>query len=197
MFKRAIQKMALILRRAGRGAAAADERAGGEGEPRDHPRPRSRQGDQQPGRAKVRRAMTPGSMQEVLWQLGDMPGAVVPTEHEVFLEFEAAAARRPPVDAAALRGAATARHRDLSRAPEGHRRRDRDRDGREHHEQSGLRQPAVLHADGRAVLFTSVRGGARRPTSTGTTSRRSGSPGDEHSGERVLADGDAGRARSR
>jgi hypothetical protein len=37
---------------------------------------------------KVRRAMTPGSMQEVLWQLGDMPGAVVPAEHEVFLEFE-------------------------------------------------------------------------------------------------------------
>jgi tricorn protease-like protein len=25
----------------------------------------------------------------MLWQLGDMPGAVVPTEHEVFLEFEA------------------------------------------------------------------------------------------------------------
>jgi hypothetical protein len=38
--------------------------------------------------AKLRRAMTPGSMQEVLWQLGDMPGAVVPAEHEVFLEFE-------------------------------------------------------------------------------------------------------------
>ena len=37
---------------------------------------------------KARRAMTQGSMQEVLWQLGDMPGAVVPTDHEVFLEFE-------------------------------------------------------------------------------------------------------------
>src|SRR6185369_13129045 len=29
---------------------------------------------------KARRAMTQGSMQEVLWQLGDMPGAVVPTD---------------------------------------------------------------------------------------------------------------------
>jgi hypothetical protein len=37
---------------------------------------------------KIRRAMAPGSMQELIWQLGDMPGAVVPTEHEVFLEFE-------------------------------------------------------------------------------------------------------------
>jgi hypothetical protein len=38
---------------------------------------------------KARRATTQGSMQEVLWQLGDMPGAIVPTEHDVFLEFEA------------------------------------------------------------------------------------------------------------
>jgi WD40 repeat protein len=47
---------------------------------------------------KVRRAMTPGSMQEVLWQLGDMPGAIVPREHEVFLEFEGPQA--PPQAAA-------------------------------------------------------------------------------------------------
>ena len=42
--------------------------------------------------------MTPGSLQELLWQLGDMPGAVVPTEHEVFLEFEPPQAQ-PPVTA--------------------------------------------------------------------------------------------------
>ena len=48
--------------------------------------------------AKVRRAMTPGSLQEVLWQLGDMPGATVPREHEVFLEFAPSqAAPQPPV----------------------------------------------------------------------------------------------------
>jgi hypothetical protein len=33
-------------------------------------------------------AMTPGSMQELLWQLHDMPGALVPADREVFLEFE-------------------------------------------------------------------------------------------------------------
>jgi len=37
---------------------------------------------------KVRRALQSGSMQEMMWQVGDMPGAVVPTEHDVFLEFE-------------------------------------------------------------------------------------------------------------
>jgi len=36
----------------------------------------------------VQGTMTPGSMQELLWQLHDMPGAVVPSEREVFLEFE-------------------------------------------------------------------------------------------------------------
>ena len=51
--------------------------------------------------AKVARAMSPGSLQEVLWQLGDMPGAVLPTEHEVFLEFEPPqAATQPPAPAA-------------------------------------------------------------------------------------------------
>ena len=63
-------------------------------------------------------------MQEVLWQLGDMPGAVVPIEHEVFLEFEPPQAQaQPPAAAAAARGAGAARHRDLSRAAEGRERR--------------------------------------------------------------------------
>ena len=46
---------------------------------------------------KARRAMTQGSMQELLWQVGDMPGAIVPTDHEVFLEFEAPP--QPPAQA--------------------------------------------------------------------------------------------------
>src|SRR4029453_2026248 len=36
---------------------------------------------------KVRRMMSPGSLQEMLWQLGDLPGAVMPVDHEVFLGF--------------------------------------------------------------------------------------------------------------
>jgi len=44
---------------------------------------------------KARRAMTQGSMQELLWQVGDMPGAIVPTDHEVFLEFEAPQQAQP------------------------------------------------------------------------------------------------------
>jgi hypothetical protein len=37
---------------------------------------------------KVRRMMSPGSLQEMLWEVGDLPGAVVPVDHEIFLEFE-------------------------------------------------------------------------------------------------------------
>lgn len=37
---------------------------------------------------RLRRMMAPGSFQEMLWQLGDLPGAVIPTENEVFLEYE-------------------------------------------------------------------------------------------------------------
>jgi hypothetical protein len=37
---------------------------------------------------KAGRVFSPGSIQEMLWALADLPGAVVPTEHEVFLEYE-------------------------------------------------------------------------------------------------------------
>lgn len=110
--------------------------------------------------SKVRRAMTPGSMQEVLWQLGDMPGAVVPREHEVFLEFEPpqTAAQPPPAtpppaaqappdteiylaplkitNGAIEIGAAT----NITNNP-------------------GYDNQPFFTPDGRAVLFTSVRGG--------------------------------------
>ena len=110
--------------------------------------------------AKVRRAMTPGSMQEVLWQIGGMPGAVVPVDHEVFLEFEgpqqaapppaaaAPAAQAPPdteiylaplrvVDGAIQVGAAV----DITNNP-------------------GYDNQPFFTPDGRSVLFTSVRGRA-------------------------------------
>ena len=111
--------------------------------------------------AKLRRAMMPGSMQEVLWQLGDMPGAVVPREHEVFLEFEppqgaqlppatpppAPVAQGPPdteiylaplkiTNATIEIGAAT----NITNNP-------------------GYDNQPFFTPDGRAVLFTSVRGG--------------------------------------
>lgn len=109
---------------------------------------------------KLRRAMVPGSMQEVLWQLGDMPGAVVPRDHEVFLEFEPpqgallpppatpppAAPQGPPdteiylaplkiTDGAIEIGAAT----NITTSP-------------------GYDNQPFFTPDGRAMLFTSIRG---------------------------------------
>jgi hypothetical protein len=37
---------------------------------------------------RLRRVMAPGSFQEMLWQLGDLPGAILPTDREVYLEYE-------------------------------------------------------------------------------------------------------------
>ena len=45
---------------------------------------------------KVRRMMSPGSLQEMLWQVGDLPGAIAPVDHEIFLEYEAPQAPQPP-----------------------------------------------------------------------------------------------------
>lgn len=112
---------------------------------------------------KTRRAMVPGSMQEVLWQLGDMPGAVVPRDHEVFLEFEppqgaplpppatppAAVPQGPPdteIYLAPLKitegtieiGAAT----NITNNP-------------------GYDNQPFFTPDGRAMLFTSIRGGTQ------------------------------------
>src|SRR5215471_8220130 len=53
---------------------------------------------------RVRRMMSQGSFQEMLWQVGDLPGAIVPTETEVFLEYEGPApqqAQAPPAAPAA------------------------------------------------------------------------------------------------
>jgi hypothetical protein len=49
---------------------------------------------------RVRRMMAPGSFQEMLWQVGDLPGAVVPAETEVFLEYEAPPQQTAPPPAA-------------------------------------------------------------------------------------------------
>jgi hypothetical protein len=44
---------------------------------------------------KVRRMMSRGSLQEMLWQAGDLPGAVVPIDREIFLEYEPAQPQQP------------------------------------------------------------------------------------------------------
>jgi hypothetical protein len=52
--------------------------------------------------SNVRRMMSPGSFQEMLWQVGDLPGAVVPAETEIFLEYEDPAPQQaapPPAQA--------------------------------------------------------------------------------------------------
>jgi hypothetical protein len=46
---------------------------------------------------RVRRMMAPGSFQEMLWQIGDLPGAVVPSEREIYLEYEGAVQQAPAV----------------------------------------------------------------------------------------------------
>jgi hypothetical protein len=45
---------------------------------------------------RARRLVAPGSFQEMLWQLGDLPGAIVPVDRELFLEYEDPAPQAPP-----------------------------------------------------------------------------------------------------
>jgi hypothetical protein len=45
---------------------------------------------------KARRMIGANSFQEVLWQLGDLPGASIPVDHEVFLEYQAPQRQTPP-----------------------------------------------------------------------------------------------------
>lgn len=136
--------------------------------------------------AKVRRAMTPGSLQEVLWQLGDMPGAMVPREHEVFLEFLSpqatsqppAAPQAPPdteIYLAPLKSANGALELgtpvNITNSP-------------------GYDNQPSFTPDGSGVLFTSVRGASAGNTqsdiykydiATRTTSRLTQTPESEYS----------------
>ena len=104
---------------------------------------------------KFRSMMHPGSMQEMLWQIGDLPGAVIPTEHEVFLEFEAP---QPPAACAGRAGAAG--HGD-SLAPL------KMANGAlevgpaiDITNNPGYDNQPSFTPDGKAILFTSVRGGS-------------------------------------
>ena len=110
--------------------------------------------------SKVRRALLPGSMQEVLWQLGSMPGAVVPVDHEVFLEFEAPQQAVPP-PAAPAPAAQAPPDTEIYLAPL------RVVDGAiqvapavDITNNTGYDNQPFFTPDGRSVLFTSVRGPA-------------------------------------
>ena len=50
---------------------------------------------------RARRMMAPGSFQELLWQAGDLPGATVPTESEIYLEYEGPPQQAQPAPAPA------------------------------------------------------------------------------------------------
>lgn len=118
---------------------------------------------------KVRRMMSPGSLQEMLWQVGDLPGAIAPVDHEIFLEYEvpqappqppatpAPAAQAPPDTEIYLApmtisngaigiGAAV----DITNNP-------------------GYDNQPFFTPDGKGVLFTSMRGGPSTALGAGAT----------------------------
>ena len=137
--------------------------------------------------AKIRRALAPGMLQEMLWQLGDMPGAVVPTEHEVFLEFEGgqiappapvtpppAAAQAPP-DTEIYLAPMKVTDRGIEIGP-----------ATNITNNAGYDNQPFFTPDGRAVLFTSVRGtGASTPPVTQSDIYRYDLPMDQSPGRVV------------
>jgi hypothetical protein len=121
--------------------------------------------------SKARRMASPGSLQEMLWQLGDLPGAMIPVDHEVFLEFEGPQVL-PPAAAPAPRAAQPPPDTDIYLAPMtiangaiqvGPAVNITSNPGYDN-------QPSFT-PDGRSLLFTSVRGGPS--TALGTSGTQS------------------------
>jgi WD40-like Beta Propeller Repeat len=101
---------------------------------------------------RARRMMTPGSFQEMLWQIGDLPGAVMPTEREVFLEYEGPqqqtappAAPPPPDSEIYLASLKSANGQIIVGSPENIT------------NSPGYDNQPCFTADGGAILFASVR----------------------------------------
>jgi hypothetical protein len=108
--------------------------------------------------SKVRRMMSPGSLQEMLWQVGDLPGAVAPFDHEIFLEYELPQAPQPPPPAPPAAQAPP--DTEIYLAPM------RSANGAIEigpavniTNNPGYDNQPFFTTDGKAVLFTSVRGG--------------------------------------
>jgi WD40-like Beta Propeller Repeat len=106
--------------------------------------------------ARVRRMMAPGSFQEMLWQIGDLPGAVIPTETEILLEYQgppppqttpvAPAAQAPPDTEIYLAPLTVANGRITIGTPANIT------------NNKGYDNQPFFTPDGRSILFTSVRG---------------------------------------
>ena len=122
--------------------------------------------------SKVNQVLSPGSMQEMLWALGDLPGAVVPPEHEVFLEFQPPQAQTPasppPVPPAATSQAPP--DTEIYLAPM------KTANGAIEigpavniTNNPGYDNQPSFTPDGQAILFTSVRGGPSTPPGTSAT----------------------------
>jgi WD40-like Beta Propeller Repeat len=134
---------------------------------------------------KARRMIDANSFQEILWQLGDLPGAAVPVDHEVFLEYQppprqAPAPSQPAVqappdteiyllpmtiaDGTITLGAPA----DITNSP-------------------GYDNQPFFTADSRSILFTSIRGGSaqtdiyRYDIATAQTTQVTSTPESEYS----------------
>jgi hypothetical protein len=101
--------------------------------------------------------MSPGTFQEVLWQVGDLPGATVPAESEVFLEYEDQA-QQPP--AAAPPAAQAPPDTEIFLAPLTRTAGNLTVGTPVNITNSpGYDNQPFFTPDGKAILFTSMRGG--------------------------------------
>lgn len=111
-----------------------------------------------PSEGELRRMLSPASLQDMLWQLGQLPGAVIPADREVFLEFEGpqppsqpappARAPQPPPDTEIYLAPMTIANGTIELGPAVNITRNPGYDN----------QPSFT-PDGKGILFTSVRGG--------------------------------------
>ena len=105
--------------------------------------------------ARARRMIAANSFQEVLWQLGDLPGAAIPVDREVFLEYQppqvaaapAAQAQAPPDTEIYLLPLKTANGAITLGSPANIT------------NNPGYDNQPFFTADSRSILFTSIRGG--------------------------------------
>ena len=108
--------------------------------------------------ARAQRLLSPASFQDVLWQVGDLPGAAVPVDQEVFLEYQGAVAQPPAPRAAAAQPPPDT---EIYLAPL------RRTSGllsvgtpENITSNPGYDNQPFFTADNKAVLFSSIRGGA-------------------------------------
>jgi hypothetical protein len=127
-------------------------------------------------------ATKPGSVQKLLWDVGDVPGAVLPKDHEIFLEFGSGTssphaapqpATRPDTEVFLAPLSNTSGRFDVG-SPVNISRND------------GYDNQPFFTPDGSAVLFTSVRGGTqsdiyRYDIAAGTVAQVTSTPESEYS----------------